>query len=998
MASTLNFVINQIQADLQVATARSVHSTVNDILRGRSIDPNVIVNVTDKVINNAMGNIFNNATHMVNSTIANALGKKFKNSALNVIAGNYASSVLTQVITGRQTQGMTIQMTNSISQGISRELFNRLPASITKNIKIDVLGTTFNTGLSSIVNTAINNTVKAVVTDVFSQANSIAKVPSIDGITTIPSISTSNFIPDFSNISNNLISGLSNAMDQLGSSIDNVIKSIESLGDSKLPELTLPAGLDMSRFSSSSTGMGKMIELSSHPIGTADGVSGLGKSDFEDVQKQLADSNINNPLLSLGGDFDGISNTISGTETLSGMRSITKDLTCKLSDINSSFGIVSNAEKQMLETVEKNTVDISKNAAKQATTDAANFKSLTTDQLEKLTNIKEGFKDPNAKFPLPEYQHRTETNKLATGDVENTIVDKKNSERMLGAQLPNGGSWDQPVSPYNAKYPYNLVRETESGHVIELDDTPNSERIHMYHKAGTFVEVDPLGNMVRVIKGSDYTIVDSNGYISIQGKANVSINGSCNVFIGADANIEVNGNTHVNCHNNIELNAAGRLKLTAGEGIDIKSPEVYIDADNQLQLNADVNAKLHVKEFNMIVDTDMKVEVHNDHRLTVSNNSDMKVSGDTKIHSVGGIHVKSDTTIHHTASEYDLHVTGDIKESSDGSIYFKSGGTYNMKASGIVAADGSEVHLNSGKATVSEPTDAALAVVADALETEYSDTSYLVGRKGVVENVISDSFVKDRTVTKVSSNLMASIMSEDSTVNDATKATLIEDHNVDPNEIEKPAIILETAEVATVLVTPIIPQELPLGDTVFPANFKLSPYFTIESLTTNATEPNVLQPVGDTMPLSKIVTNLQYIALNVLEPIYAVRPDMIVHNGFTPIKDGQTTLNRYNYGLAVALDFKNATSFDDYYNIANIIRQIVTFDELTVVYMSAAFTGSHTDSGVIIIKVPGVYYPNITSESDAKILEQWVSANNKNILRTWYNGKIVDDKNLVRVA
>ena len=37
----------------------------------------------------------------------------------------------------------------------------------------------------------------------------------------------------------------------------------------------------------------------------------------------------------------------------------------------------------------------------------------------------------------------------------------------------------EPDSPYSAKYPYNKVMQTEAGHVIEIDDTPNAERIHV---------------------------------------------------------------------------------------------------------------------------------------------------------------------------------------------------------------------------------------------------------------------------------------------------------------------------------------------------------------------------------------------------------------------------------------------------------------------------------------------------------------------------------------
>ena len=47
----------------------------------------------------------------------------------------------------------------------------------------------------------------------------------------------------------------------------------------------------------------------------------------------------------------------------------------------------------------------------------------------------------------------------------------------------------EPRTPYGAQYPFNHVRETESGHIQEFDDTPGRERIHEYHRAGTFYEL-----------------------------------------------------------------------------------------------------------------------------------------------------------------------------------------------------------------------------------------------------------------------------------------------------------------------------------------------------------------------------------------------------------------------------------------------------------------------------------------------------------------------------
>ena len=51
---------------------------------------------------------------------------------------------------------------------------------------------------------------------------------------------------------------------------------------------------------------------------------------------------------------------------------------------------------------------------------------------------------------------------------------------------------------YGAEYPYNHVHESESGHLIEIDDTPGKERLHRYHRTGTYEEIGALGQ--RIVK------------------------------------------------------------------------------------------------------------------------------------------------------------------------------------------------------------------------------------------------------------------------------------------------------------------------------------------------------------------------------------------------------------------------------------------------------------------------------------------------------------------
>ena len=56
-------------------------------------------------------------------------------------------------------------------------------------------------------------------------------------------------------------------------------------------------------------------------------------------------------------------------------------------------------------------------------------------------------------------------------------------------------TWSEidPATINKAKYPYNHVHQSESGHLIEVDDTPGFERLHRYHRTGTFEEIGSLG-------------------------------------------------------------------------------------------------------------------------------------------------------------------------------------------------------------------------------------------------------------------------------------------------------------------------------------------------------------------------------------------------------------------------------------------------------------------------------------------------------------------------
>lgn len=177
-----------------------------------------------------------------------------------------------------------------------------------------------------------------------------------------------------------------------------------------------------------------------------------------------------------------------------------------------------------------------------------------------------GFIDPNKKYPLETHLNEPDTNRLARHQkIRNTIVYTKELAEHKNVETANGkGNWSQSPTPYNAKYPFNNVLQSEAGHVFEFDDTPGRERVHLYHTAGTYTEVDHNGTQVNRVVGDAYTIYERNGFVHIVGNVNVTVDGAKTLRVDNTLDVEVHGATTINIHDNAKLNVAGNLDISAG--------------------------------------------------------------------------------------------------------------------------------------------------------------------------------------------------------------------------------------------------------------------------------------------------------------------------------------------------------------------------------------------------------------------------------------------------
>ena len=178
-----------------------------------------------------------------------------------------------------------------------------------------------------------------------------------------------------------------------------------------------------------------------------------------------------------------------------------------------------------------------------------------------------GFKDPNGKYPTELYLDIADTNLLAQEAFDThpskSVKDAKDSWSTAS------GSAEQPATTQSsAKYPTNHVFETESGHYVEFDDTAGNERIHLFHKKGTFIEIDSAGNVIIKTVGNVTNIVAGNMDTYVKGNYSVSAGGNIDIYAKGNLTEKVDGNVKITVKGNVESAITG--SLTEEVTMDVK--------------------------------------------------------------------------------------------------------------------------------------------------------------------------------------------------------------------------------------------------------------------------------------------------------------------------------------------------------------------------------------------------------------------------------------------
>lgn len=153
---------------------------------------------------------------------------------------------------------------------------------------------------------------------------------------------------------------------------------------------------------------------------------------------------------------------------------------------------------------------------------------------------------------------------LAREKPDESQVSPKGDDTMVTA---DGRTLEEPAISFDPTYPLNRVLKTKQGIIVEIDDTPGKERIHIWHPKRTWKEVHPDGTVTEHIQVRRYVYIEADDDKHVKGDWNVHVVGDATLHVEGDYIRHVEGNEIVTIDQN-KIETIG-LNFVQNVGIEI---------------------------------------------------------------------------------------------------------------------------------------------------------------------------------------------------------------------------------------------------------------------------------------------------------------------------------------------------------------------------------------------------------------------------------------------
>jgi spore germination cell wall hydrolase CwlJ-like protein len=291
----------------------------------------------------------------------------------------------------------------------------------------------------------------------------------------------------------------------------------------------------------------------------------------------------------------------------------------------------------------------------------------------------------------------------ASSPTEGTAGDPYSSYTTPQSDQSCSSTWDEPPSGYSARYPYNRVIQTATGHSIELDDTPGGERIMIWHRDGSYIQITGSSTSYKNM-GDKYEVNERNSHVYIGGNNIVTIEGDSHVLIKGNKVEEIMGDYKQIVHGNIMVGGAGRVEINGADRTDIRSASLGLDS-NVENLNIRTGKNIVFESGETISLKSKNIRMGASENMSVSGEKALYLqatSGDVHLKSKGNMFMNPDQNMYlkTEGGSVAIQSQGPLKMNSAGSFVSINSSSYmslGAESTLMMASKGGSVNLTAAE-------------------------------------------------------------------------------------------------------------------------------------------------------------------------------------------------------------------------------------------------------------------------------------------------------------
>ena len=196
-------------------------------------------------------------------------------------------------------------------------------------------------------------------------------------------------------------------------------------------------------------------------------------------------------------------------------------------------------------------------------------------------------------------------------------------------------TWKVPVYPHGGEYnKTHVVRSTEAGHHIVLDDTPGREKVEIMHASGSALMLHADGSGVFYIKKDGYEVVLGDKKIGVNGSLVMSVGGDMKVQVQGDLSYDVTGKISFNGATSMtELIRGDRKTITEGNHMFHAKQNMVLKAGRSLDMSSGKNTSIRTRgNRHDVVDGNFTETTHGELNTFVGGNHSELVMGTLSTH------------------------------------------------------------------------------------------------------------------------------------------------------------------------------------------------------------------------------------------------------------------------------------------------------------------------------------------------------------------------------